>query len=373
MSSKSHEGRAPEPPKPPERRRFPGGDEETEEPTKRETDPTSSSPNGGGYSSPTDDGAKNSTSFEEASVSGGYSGPSENSSYKNEPPPVPPEPTVGQTPPDDPSESIEEEITEIEIDPEMTYVFLFGIGESGKSAILSSLMYYLHAKRPGDGIQNLNQNHIAPERRGNILLDEMLRKIPKGEFPARTATLASERRIIPRQIKANFIPGNNQKPNFKFCLLDVSGEDLERVYQRNDDQYTKLPEGIDAFLSLDPRNLLFISVYPSQSNNFDHQQLSAAQRSFMDLLDQRGLSDVPMLTLVSKWDLEEQHFSSSEEFIQQQAPIVWNQINQPGRNTSISTFSVGEVDKRRQSFIYDPSDADKLFKWMYETQMGEPL
>ena len=371
MSSKSHEGRPPELPKPP-KPRFPEGDHETGESKKPETERTTPSSNDGGYSSPKDDATQNHDSSEDASASGSYSGPSENSSNKNEPPPIP-EPPVGQTPPDDPSESIEEEITEIEIDPEMTYVFLFGIGESGKSAILSSLMYYLHAKRPGDGIQNLNQNHIAPERRGNILLDQMLTKIPKGQFPARTATLASERRIIPRQIKAKFIPGNNQKPNFKFCLLDVSGEDLERVIQKNDDKNTKLPEGIDAFLSLDPENLIFISVYPSQSNNFDHQQLSAAQRSFMDLLDQRGLSDVPMLTLVSKWDLEERNFSSSEEFIQQRAPIIWNQIMQPGRNSSISTFSVGDVDKWSQSFIYDPSDADKLFKWMYEEQLGEPL
>ena len=255
----------------------------------------------------------------------------------------------------------------------MTYVFLFGIGESGKSAILSSLMYYLHAQRPGDGIQNLNRNEIPHERRGNILLDEMLTKIPNGKFPARTATLASERSIIPRHIKANFIPGNGSKPNFKFCLLDVSGEELERVLQSNPQQFTELPEGIDAFLSLDPRNLIFISVYPSESNNFDDARLSAAQRSFMDLLDQRGLSDVPMLTLVSKWDLVKQDFSSSKEFLQQRAPIVWNQINQPGRITSLSTFSVGEVDRRRQSFVYDPEDAEHLFKWMYETQMGEPV
>ena len=370
MSSNRQEDRAP---KPPVTREDPRIGEETKESTKPVTEPTTMSPKGGGYSSPSDDATKNSSPSKEASASGVYSGPSANSSNKNEPPPVPPEPPFGQTPPDNSSERIKKEITEIEIDPEMTYVFLFGIGESGKSAILSSLMYYLHTKRPGDAIKNLNQNHIAHERRGNILLNDMLTRIPKGEFPARTATMASARSIIPRHIKADFIPGNGNKQNFKFCLLDVSGEELERVYQRNDDQYTELPEGIDAFLSLDPRNLIFISVYPSESNNFDDARLSAVQKSFMDLLDQRGLSDVPMLTLVSKWDLVKQNFSSSEEFIRQRAPIVWNLIQQHGRIMSYSTFSVGEVDRQRQSFVYDPEDAEHLFKWMYKTQMGEPL
>lgn len=287
-------------------------------------------------------------------------------------------PNVGQTPPPPPGTHNpppvpEEEDVTIEIDPEMTYIFMFGNSKSGKSAIISNLLYYLHMGRVGDGIENLNDNRISHERRGNILKDALLINIPEGKFPKGTTTLLSERRLIPKLMKSNFTPSDHRKPEFKFCLIDVSGEELELVYQRAEDNYTRLPQGIEVFLQAPPQNLIFISVFPSFSENLSFERLGGIHQYFIDLLDHRGLKSIPFLLLLSKWDLEEDNFETAQEFLKAKAPIIWSRINEPGRNCNVSTFSVGDVSEDNESFQFDPSDAKKLFRWLYQTQTGIDL
>lgn len=274
-----------------------------------------------------------------------------------------------ETPP-----KVEKNAAEIEIpyDPESSYFFMYGVNASGKTVILSGLFYNLMAHRMGDNLKNLNDHSLDYQKRGTVLLDNLMEHVPSGKFPPGTTTLTAESQFVPRQINLKFGPKDHSKPEFKFTMMDMSGEDLMRVRVSSDDDHQSLQPGIETFLTLPHNNLAFICVYPAHSDKSNHE-LSSYMRSFLDELDRIGHTNSPIIFVVSKWDMVKDKYNSVEEFFLDKDPIMWNKICESERNATTMKFSIGEVDVSSDSFKYNPSNSNELFKWMYKTQMGVSL
>lgn len=275
------------------------------------------------------------------------------------------------------ADEIPQDPTQIEIlyDAESSYFFMYGVRDAGKTVILSGLFYNLMAHRLGDNLKNLNDHTLDFQKRGTVLLDQLMESVPSGKFPKSTTTLQGESQIIPRQINLEFGPKNKQLPDFKFTMMDMSGEDLMKVKVGSDEDNEKLSPGIESFLSLPDNNLAFICVYPAESGLNNHQ-LSSYIRGFLDELDRLEHKQTPMIFIVSKWDLVKDKYETIEDFFLDRDPIVWNKICESDRVAAMMKFSIGDVKTNEDGdacFQYDPSNSNELFKWMYKTQMGVSL
>ena len=290
-------------------------------------------------------------------------------------PPVPPPGQQGGSIPPPPPVAVEE----LKFRQDYSCFFMFGVKGSGKSTILSSLFYYIHTTllESGHSVLLKNEKDIENQYRGQILLDKMLYEfMHEGKFPNSTPTLVGERSSLPRQINLEFIPQTNlRKPPFKFTMLDVSGEDLERIRPSEEDGPKSVLPGIEVFLKLPPQNLAFICVYPAHQDDRNHGQLMSYLSAFLNALDSRGFRDCPVIMIVSKWDrVQDTYGNDVSRFLKEKARILYSNLSQGTRNVHIMSFSIGKVQQDAGgTFIYDSADAEKLFNWMYEMQLNESL
>lgn len=286
----------------------------------------------------------------------------------------PPVPRGGSIPPPPPVA-----VEELRFRQDYSCFFMFGVKGSGKSTILSSLFYYIHTTllESGHSVLLKNEKDIENQYRGQILLDKMLYEfMNEGKFPNSTPTLKGERSSLPRQINLEFIPQTNlRKPPFKFTMLDVSGEDLERIRPSEEDGPKAVLPGIEVFLKLPPQNLAFICVYPAHQDDRNHGQLMSYLSAFLNAIDSRGFRDCPVIMIVSKWDMVQETYGNDvSRFLKEKARILYSRLCEGTRNVHIMSFSIGKVQQDAGgTFIYDSTDAEKLFNWMYEMQLNESL
>ncbi len=290
-------------------------------------------------------------------------------------PPVPPPVPGGKSMPPPPPIIVEE----LRFRQDYSCFFMFGVKGSGKSTILSSLFYYIHTTllENGHSVLLKNEKDIENQYRGQILLDKMLYEfMNEGKFPNSTPTLMGERSSLPRQINLEFIPQTNlRKPPFKFTMLDVSGEDLERFRPSEEDGPKAVLPGIEVFLKLPPQNLAFICVYPAHQDDRTHGQLMSYLTAFLNAIDHRGFRDCPVIMIVSKWDMVQETYGNDvSRFLKEKARVLYSKLCEGTRNVHIMSFSIGKVQQDAGgTFIYDSTDGEKLFNWMYEMQLNESL
>jgi GTPase SAR1 family protein len=278
-----------------------------------------------------------------------------------EPPPLPNTPEVDNV---------------IEYHPDRSYFFIFGQGASGKTVLISSILYYLRAIRSdrySDTLVNINNSDLKHESEGNRLWSELSRTIYTRTFPRGTTTIQNQN-PIPRHINAHFTPSSNS-PEFKFCLMDMAGEDLEKVdYMSNQ----RLPDSIKTYIKELPKeNICFIYVLNPEDQYYSNEKKLALFEAFIDSLDANEHTNTPLLLLVTKWDTIKDEFSSAEEFVKSVFNPIWGTLKQEQRKINIGEFSIGVVngnDPAATNFeTFDPTYPERVFKWMYKTQTGVNL
>lgn len=254
----------------------------------------------------------------------------------------------------------------LEIDPNTTYFFVFGTAAAGKSTMVSSLAYYLKAFASGQVVSISSadkQNH----QKGNFILKEMIKDVKKGKFVLRTRNLTDE--VLSSEINLLFKPDNFKKAAFPFCILEMAGEDLEAIELRDFGRSGGiLDERINAYLEHPDCSMIFICVVdtedPSESEDYIDK--------FLDYARKLGHAQNPVLVTINKWDKVADKYTDGEHYLKENAPIIYRKLQDPDRSFSYMPFSIGKkgVDK---DYIYNPSDAQKLFEWMYEESIGESL
>jgi hypothetical protein len=259
------------------------------------------------------------------------------------------------------------------VDPEMTYFFIFGATTSGKSAMVSSLIYYLKALVNGQ-IKVIGDNSETHVRRGEFIMKEMFNNVRKGEFPHGTQTLDNDL-VLPTEINLEFFPTDTSKYAMPFCFLEMAGEDLKQIEIKSDIEGGMLNPKIDAYLRHPDCNIAFICVVDPDSPE-DSENLIDSFINYIDK-DQVGRSAAPMLLSVNKWDkVKEEYDNSVDKYIEKNLPILNKKTTYTNREYAKVGFSVGDNHYKKGDldyYTYNPQDAIKIFNWMYETATGYQL
>ena len=263
---------------------------------------------------------------------------------------------------------------EIEIDyhSDRSYLYIFGPSSVGKTVIISSILNYLDNDRPeefGDTLTSLNGKEKKHEIEGNRLWNELTTTLFENKFPKGTGVVKRDN-PIPRHINAHLLLTDRKKTDFKFCCIDMSGEDLSKV---NHDANENLPEIIEAYIkSLPKENICFIYILdPKPQEQLTKSEQLNIFKGFINLIDQNDHTGTPLLFLVSKWDLVSDSYENVEEYIKKEYKPIWGTLNQSAREISYAEFSIGEVrDDNKLIKEYDPKYAEKVFNWFYEKQTG---
>lgn len=262
-------------------------------------------------------------------------------------------------------------------EPNRSYFFIFGPLSAGKTVIISSIYDYLSTYRSadfGDTLENLNRNYVPYERKGNELLNEFTERSENDQFPDGTSMIGrvGDTIRIPRHLNFRFEPAG-KKPDFELCFMDMSGEDLENIDYDSD---RPLPPSIKTYVEdLPKENLCFIYVIDPLNEGRNSSKISQIQlfNAFVNLMDQNGHGETPVLLLVTKWDAVED-YEDVESYLRNEYKKIWGIIQQAGRNFTFAEFSIGDVDKNTKEIIeFDPSYPERVFSWMYKQQMGIDL
>lgn len=285
------------------------------------------------------------------------------------PPPFPPPPPYNN--PETEGESNDDGV-KYEYDVERSYFFIFGPTTAGKTVIISSLIRYLDDFRgvKGDTLIFQNNDSTPHEIRGQILYNNLTETQIENKFPPPTEKAASTKDRIPTHMNFEFFPANEDS-SFKFCLMDMAGEDLMNI---DPSKKEKLPASIKTYIEdVNKDNLCFIYVLnPEDSHILTKSYKVTLFRTFINLIDQNNHTGTPLLFLVSKWDTVNQNYNDVQSFLEEEYPRIWGVLNQERRNVSYAEFSIGSVDSSDSKMIekYDYTYAERVFKWMYNVQVG---
>lgn len=242
------------------------------------------------------------------------------------------------------------------------FVFFYGTSASGKSVILSAILYYMNSYagvlRPKLGSPNSREAHV--------LLADFFENIKKGILPNRTT------RDQVTRLDFVFDPNNKSKkvPPISLSFLETAGENHNEISRGG-----KYVDGIEAYLNSDiPLNFIIVTSYDRA-----HQEDSKIVE-FLDYLERKGknLKNVNVLLVISKWDKSgsmgvdnEQHL---ENFISERLSMTNNRIDT--YNLSKTYFTIGNVQHQggvEKITLLNLESAEVIAKWLYHNIVGYDL
>lgn len=242
------------------------------------------------------------------------------------------------------------------------FIFFFGTSESGKSVILSSMLYYLKSYagvlRPKLGTPNTKE--------ANVLLSDFFENIRQGILPNRTT------RDHVTRLDLVFEPNNKSKRVVPIDLtfLETSGENHNEI-RRGGNYHSS----IESFLNANvPITFIIVTSYESA-----HREDSLINE-FLDELERKGknLRSVNAVLVISKWDKSgRMDVESSEEldnFIIERLPMTSQRINTYGLTKTY--YTVGSVQNstgEERISLLNLSTAEVLSKWLYKSIVGYDL
>jgi hypothetical protein len=245
---------------------------------------------------------------------------------------------------------------------ESNFVFFFGTAESGKSVILSSMLYYLRSYagvlRPKLGTPN--------SKEANVLLSDFFENIRQGILPNRTT------RDQVTRLDLVFEPNNKSKKVFPIDLtfLETSGENHNDI--RRGGSYHS---SIEAFLNANiPLTFIIVTSYESAYKD------DSLINEFLDELERKGknLKSVNAILVVSKWDksgrMDVESAEELDNFIADRLPMTAQRIDTYG--LSKTYYTVGSVQNAtggERINLLNLSTAEVLSKWLYKSIAGYDL
>lgn len=251
--------------------------------------------------------------------------------------------------------------TEIK-DQNSNFVFFFGTAESGKSVILSSMLYYLSSQagvlRPRLGTPNT--------REAQVLLSDFFENMRQGILPNRTT------RDQVTRLDLLFEPNNKSKKvhPINFTFLETSGENHNEI--RRGGAYHS---SIDSYLNSNIP-LTFIIVTSFETAHKEDNLIN----EFLDELERKGknLNAVNVILVVSKWDksgkMSVANADELDSFIQERLSRTSQRIDTYGLNKTYYTIgSVKEVNGTEKIELINLATAELLSKWLYKSIVGYDL
>lgn len=238
------------------------------------------------------------------------------------------------------------------------YVFFFGTSQSGKSVILSSMLYALRTKfgviRP--------QKNTPNSREAMVLLSDFFENIRKGKLPERTM------RDQVTRMDLVFEPNNKSKkvPPINLTFLETAGENHNEI-RRGGNYHGSIAQYLKADIPI-----TFILV---TGHNAAHKE-DILLNEFLYLLENEGknLRRINLVLVVSKWDESGNQAPSAEEldfFIQERLPMTHQFLETNG--LAKTYYTVGQLEKENGSdkiVSLNLDSAEVLSKWLYKSIAG---
>lgn len=241
------------------------------------------------------------------------------------------------------------------------FVFFFGTGQSGKSVILSSMLYALRTKfgviRPQKGTPN--------SREAMVLLSDFFENIRKGVLPERTV------RDQVTRMDLVFEPNNKSKKvnPINLTFLEASGENNNEI-RRGGNFHGSIAQYLKADI---PITFILVTGYDAA-----HKE-DTLLNDFLFLLEHEGrnLRNINLVLVVSKWDKSGNQQPSSDEldyFIKERLPMTYQFLETNG--LAKTYYTVGQLNNangkdRITSLNLD--SAEILSKWLYKSIAGVSL
>jgi hypothetical protein len=242
------------------------------------------------------------------------------------------------------------------------FVFFFGVSASGKSVILSSMLYYLSSKagvlRPKLGTPN--------SKEAQVLLADFFENLRQGILPDRTT------RDQVTRLDLVFEPNNKSKKvtPINLTFLETAGGNHQDI-TRGGTYHSSIESYLNANIPLS-----FIVVTSYDTAHRDDTLIN----EFLDELERKGknLKSINVILVISKWDKSGRMDVSTEEelenFITERLPRTNNRIN--SYELSKTYFTIGNIEKTGSTekiTLLNLSSAEVLSKWLYESIVGVSL
>lgn len=242
------------------------------------------------------------------------------------------------------------------------FVLFFGSASSGKSVILSSMLYYLNSH-----LGVLRPNPSTPNsKEAMILMSDFFDNIRKGILPNRTTKDQVTR------LDFIFQPNNKSKkvPPINLTFLETAGDNNYEIRRGG-----KFHSSIDTYLNA--RIPLTIIIVTSRENA--HKEDTFIYEFFNELQKkEKNLQSVNIILIVSKWDksgkLDVAHPSELDDFITDNLPMTNKAIDT--YEFSRSFYTIGElasINGEERIKVLSLSTAEVLAKWLYNSIVGYEL
>lgn len=242
------------------------------------------------------------------------------------------------------------------------FVFFFGTAESGKSVILSSMLYYLRSYagvlRPKLGTPN--------SKEANVLLSDFFENIRQGVLPNRTT------RDQVTRLDLVFEPNNRSTRVVPIDLtfLETSGENHNDI--RRGGSYHS---SIETFLNANiPLTFIIVTSYETAYKD------DSLINEFLDELERKGknLKSVNAILVISKWDksgrMDVESAEALDDYISDHLPMTSQRIDTYGLSKTYYTIgSIQNTTGSEKIDLLNLSTAEVLAKWLYRSIVGYDL
>lgn len=242
------------------------------------------------------------------------------------------------------------------------FIFFFGVSSSGKSVILSSMLYYLSSKA---GV--LRPKLDTPNsKEAQVLLADFFENLRQGKLPDRTT------RDQVTRLDLVFDPNNKSKKvaPINLTFLETAGGNHQDI-TRGGTYHSSIETYLNANI---PLNFIVVTSYDTA-----HRE-DRLINEFLDELERKGknLKSINVILVISKWDKSGRMGVSNEEelesFFTERLPMTNNRINSYELNKTY--FTIGNIENTGISekiTLLNLASAEILSKWLYESIVGYPL
>ncbi len=242
------------------------------------------------------------------------------------------------------------------------FVFFFGDAGTGKSVILSAMLYYMRSQvgviRPKLGTPNTKE--------AQVLLSDFFENIRQGILPNRS----DRDRVI--RLDLVFEPNNKSSkvPPVNLTFLEMSGENHKEI-KRGGNYHSSIESYLNANIPL-----TFIMVTSFESAHKDDVLIN----EFLDELERKNknLKSVNAILIVSKWDksgrTDVDNTEELDSFIYERLPMTAQRIDTYG--LSKTYFTIGSIVNSEgldKINLLNLSTAEVLSKWLYRSIVGYDL
>jgi hypothetical protein len=237
------------------------------------------------------------------------------------------------------------------------FLFLYGDAEAGKSAICSSLIYYLMTHPDVGKFTDRGQQSEGGQDFIRRSVDEIGQRRFLGRTSKETVSLAGGR----------FAPQKKGFSPIPLTFMEMAGEELRTlVAPRGTDGF---PKHIDVYLNDKSLKLIFVLVVRHDTVSHEKDMMMA---NFIDYLRSKdeSFASAKILLLVSQWD-SYRGDKSIGAFVREFLPLTHAALSY--RESAISAYSVGDistVDSRPYITRLNEESPARLIRWIYKTVTG---